>query len=164
MNLCQPCDLLLFGISTLIALFPYVLLFIILRPSPVIGDVTVEDGVIRVPVSNPKRIPINMLRVEVCALVDTNLTLHMLTDLTDFMILFGRNSPDNERVFKVESLTPSAQRYVQANGAPWDLPAVVEAFQDGRAPIRVRVHGFHAISGLGRARERITSRAVNDNT
>lgn len=161
MNLCQPCDLLLFGISTLIALFPYVLLFIILRPCPVIGDVTVEDGVIRVPVSNPKRIPINMLRVEVCALVDTNLTLHMLTDLTDFMILPGRNSPDNERVFKVVDLTPGGQGYVQANGDPWDLPAVVEAFQNGTVSIRVRVHGLHASSGLGRAKESITPKAVS---
>ncbi|HPF90300.1 MAG TPA: hypothetical protein PLL57_06560 [Flavobacteriales bacterium] len=96
---------------------------------------------------------INMLRVEACVLLGNNQTLHVQTDLTDFVILPGKRSPDNERVSKVIGLLPGAMGYQQPNGADWDLVSVVEGFQQGGARIHVRVHGLNAISGLGRAIE-----------
>ncbi|MBK9288583.1 MAG: hypothetical protein IPN38_13070 [Flavobacteriales bacterium] len=151
----QPCDVLLFVLSTFIALFPYVLLFIILRPRPVVDNIAFQDGSIWFPVRNPDRVAINMLRVEACALLEDNTTLHLLTDLSDFVILPGRGSPDNVRVFKVIGLHPSALGYQQPNGAAWDLNSIVQGFQNRSLRIRVRVHGLHAGSGLGRAIEHV---------
>jgi hypothetical protein len=92
-----------------------------------------------------------MLRVEVCAiLAGGTQTVHLLPDLQDFVILPGTRSLDNIRVFKVSSIHASSACY----GINWE--ALFEDYRQGNVKIRVRVHGLHSISGLGRAIEHLT--------
>lgn len=149
MSSCPFCDWFFFALSVIIALTPYVLLFVILRPRPVVDCVCDKDDVIRIRVKNAGRWTITMLRIEVSAVLQDNRTLHLSTDLTEFVMLSSQSS----RTFKANALHPAAQGYTMESGQPWTFPAVISSYAEGAAKLRIRVHGFNAVSGLGKAIE-----------
>lgn len=98
---------------------------------------------------NAGRWTITMLRIEVSAVLQANRTLHLSTDLTEFVMLSAQSS----RVFKANGLHVAAEGYTMENGQPWTFDAVIASFAEGGTKLRIRVHGFNAISGLGKAIE-----------
>ena len=149
MSSCPFCDWFFFALSVIVALTPYVLLFVVIRPRPVVDCVCAEADVIRIRVKNAGRWTITMLRIEVSAVLQANRTLHLSTDLTEFVMLSAQSS----RVFKANGLHVAAEGYTMENGQPWTFDAVIASFAEGGTKLRIRVHGFNAISGLGKAIE-----------
>lgn len=141
------------GLSTLIALllvlFTYAVIYS-LRPKLKIDKYGFEKGggAVRIPVRNMGRYNAVNIRIEVCALdPDSSRTYHFKVDHPDFLILTGRCSNDNEKVFKTLDW--------EDNESPhgYSHQELINRIQSNEWQLRARVHGYHEFSGLGKAEE-----------
>lgn len=142
-------------VATLIALLLVLLTYAVIygmKPKLRIGSATLDtaNGPIRIPITNEGRHNVINIQVEACAYDRVNkYTYQFELDHPEFLILPSTRSDDNLKVFKTLGLAESATPY------QYSYEQLIAKIKGSEFQLRVRLHGFHEFSGLGKAKERI---------
>lgn len=146
------CDTLQLIITIILAILPYLILFYILRPKlDVVSAHINESGKsIKIKVVNTGRFDAVNIRIEACAIDTVNkYTYHFKIDHYDFLILPKKSKiTDNEKSFKTISILESTNHNENNE-------SLISKLKLGEYKLRVRIHSYNSLSGLGKAEEKI---------
>lgn len=158
------CFDLCFFISTFLVPFLSFLIIRLLRPRMRIELIGFSRNQIKIAVNNSSFISdIHTIQIEICIIEKIGsryFTYHVKADHSDFLILpcsgiFSKR--DSQKIFICTELSESVLRngteFLVGNAADDLFEEVLLKVQNG-GKLRVRCHGTHAFSGLGRAVEK----------
>lgn len=155
------CDSIQTFFTIVIALIPYVILFVILRPNLKITYEGIDNNInrrkIKIKLKNIGQFTAVNIRIEICAVETTTkkdiFTYHFKTDQNDFLILPKKG---NERDFKVVGLSESAQEYINGVNEIEKYNNLLSYLENNsQYKLRIRIHSYNSASGLGKAEEAI---------
>lgn len=133
-------------ITLIITIITYIIIYIS-KPGLSIDKVEKSDEGLKISVSNKGRFTAVNLRIEICGYFrETKQSFHFKIDHEDFLMLTRRNSCDNEKIYNVVGLSERALKFKTYKG-------LLEEINSGKCLLRVRIHSYHSISGLGKAEE-----------
>lgn len=143
-------------ISVLSAIFVTILSYAIiysLKPKLDFNCILINDKSIRVNVTNRGRFSAVNVRIEICALDQPKgYTYHFDVDQSEFLIIPSKKlGRDNSKIFKVIGFTPSIETEDES------YESLMDKVKKNQYKLRVRIHGYHSFSGLGKAFEKIIS-------
>ena len=115
--------------------------------------ILINDRIISVNVTNKGRFSAVNVRIEICALDQPKgYTYHFDVDQSELLIIPSKkHGRDNSKIFKVIGFTPSIETEDET------YESLMDKVKKNQYKLRVRIHGYHSFSGLGKAFEKIIS-------
>lgn len=148
----EPCYFTQVIITIILTILPYFILFYILRPKldVICAHVDKPSESIKIKVVNAGRFDAVNIRIEACAIdADNRFTYHFQIDHNEFLILPKKSKvTDNEKVFRTTGVFDSPYHNETSNSL------ISKLISDGYK-LRVRIHSYNSLSGLGKAEEKI---------
>lgn len=144
-------DILITVIITIgITLLTYIIIYS-LKPNLRIKQAKIDGDKIRVEVVNEGNYSAVNVRIEICAFDKENrFSWHFDTDHKDFLIIPSKcKGRDNEKTFKTIGFIPKPDTSAE------NYESLIRKLSEKKLELRVRLHSYHSLSGLGSAREKI---------
>lgn len=144
----SQCDSLQLTITIILAILPYFILFYILRPKLDVVSAHIDESgkSIKIKVVNSGRFDAVNTRIEACAIDTDNIyTFHFKIDHNEFLILPKKSKvTDNVKVFNAE-----------IENQHESTESLISKLKSGEYKLRIRIHSYNSLSGLGKAEEKI---------
>lgn len=143
-----PCNTIELVISIVLTLSAYLVIFV-LKPKLKIDSVFFDNqDKIKIVVKNLGYTNAINLQIEACN-YSNPITYHFMLDHEDFLILPGKQTQDNSKVFKITGASASA---IANNKNYQDL---IDDLITNQYKLRVRLHSSHGFSGFGKAEQQM---------